>query len=427
MVLKNLSETVLKNKGRTAMNETTEDDDDDDDDGISSLNLAEKDELIGGLQQLYDSSDKAEQVRLLTIAPSNWGRKKVQRFFKTPERQARRSRELRVSGGFLAQPEDLRGNNPLDAVTAQAVIDFFEQDSISRVSPKKADVILVKKQPVAKRFMLLTIGEAFEVFKSDFSQYEIGRSQFYALRLRHVKPMSLHDTCCCVYHENFDLVLKVSKEISLDSRLIMWLLLQAWDHLEDGQLDRQTLFDQILCSPAADACYCRDCRTCGNQYPSDYLLPNFHGDTDEDIQWCLWKRTDNRVALQQIKGSVSLLLDEIDDQWDSYVTHHHCMKTQQLYISEIKKVKRDCFYLHIVSLLRLIGIRPECNCSCANGLCAKFCINITARGTVSTLRQTTSDYFHGPCGNGGSAEELRNNKRLSRACNNELITEFPKK
>lgn len=245
-MLKNLSENLLKIKGQTAMNETTEDDDDDDN-GILSLNLADKDELISGLQQLYDSSDRAEQVRLLTVAPSNWGRQKVQRFFNTPERQARRSRELRASSSFLAQPKDLRGNKPLDAVTTQAVIDFFEQDSISRVLPKKADVILVKKQPVAKRFMLLTIGEAFENFKSDFSQYEIGRSHFYALRPRHVKPMSLHDTCCCVCHENFDLVLKVSKEILLDSRLILILLLQAWNHLDNRQIDRQTLMDQILC------------------------------------------------------------------------------------------------------------------------------------------------------------------------------------
>ena len=56
---------------------------------ILSLNLTEKDELISGLRQLYDSSGKAEQVRLLTIAPSNWGRYKVQRFFNSPERQAR--------------------------------------------------------------------------------------------------------------------------------------------------------------------------------------------------------------------------------------------------------------------------------------------------------------------------------------------------
>ena len=93
----------------------------------------------------------------------------------------------------------------------QAVIKFYEQDWISRVSPNKSDIILIKKQPVAKRFMLLTIGEAFEKFKNDFLQYVIGRSKFFNLKPRHVYPSALHDTCCCVHHENFDLVLKVRK------------------------------------------------------------------------------------------------------------------------------------------------------------------------------------------------------------------------
>ena len=102
-------------------------------------------------------------------------------------------------------------------------------------------MILVKKQPVAKHFMLLTIGEAFAKFKNDFSQYEIGRSQFFGLRPRHVKPMSVHDTCCCLSHENFDLV------------LIMLSLLQAWNHLENKQIDRQTLFEHVLEENAAPA------------------------------------------------------------------------------------------------------------------------------------------------------------------------------
>lgn len=149
----------------------------------------------------------------MTIAPASWGRQKVQMFFNSSDRQARYSRELRSTEGVLATPEDLRGNQALDPSVIQAVIKFYEQDWISRVSPNKSDVILIKKQPVAKRFMLLTIGEAFEEFKNDFPQYVIGRSKFFNLKPRHVYPVALHDTCCCIYHENFDLVLKVRKQI----------------------------------------------------------------------------------------------------------------------------------------------------------------------------------------------------------------------
>ena len=143
------------------------------------LSLSEKDELLNGLKNLYSASDRIEQVRLLTIAPVDWGRQKVQRFFDSSQPQARRSRELRLRKGVLARPEEMRGNQPLDSSIIQAVVQFYDQDWISRVSPNKSDIILIKKQPVAKRFMLLTIGEAFEKFKSDFPQYPIGRSKFF--------------------------------------------------------------------------------------------------------------------------------------------------------------------------------------------------------------------------------------------------------
>jgi hypothetical protein len=42
-----------------------------------SLSLSEKNELINGLKDLFTASDRIEQVRLLTIAPANWGRQKV--------------------------------------------------------------------------------------------------------------------------------------------------------------------------------------------------------------------------------------------------------------------------------------------------------------------------------------------------------------
>ena len=58
--------------------------------------------------------------------------------------------------------------------------------------------------------MLLTMGETFEEFKIKFPQYVIGKSKFFDLSPRYVQPKRSHDTCCCMYHENFDLLLKVN-------------------------------------------------------------------------------------------------------------------------------------------------------------------------------------------------------------------------
>ena len=44
------------------------------------LSLSEKDEPLNRLKNLYNASDRIEQVRLLTIASIDWGCQKVQRF-----------------------------------------------------------------------------------------------------------------------------------------------------------------------------------------------------------------------------------------------------------------------------------------------------------------------------------------------------------
>ena len=95
--------------------------------------------------KFYHTSDKLEQVRLFTIAPGHWGRQRLQKVFDSSERQARRSLEIRTSEGILASLEDLRGNRPLGKSFVEAVIKFYEQDWINRVSSNKSDVLLIKK------------------------------------------------------------------------------------------------------------------------------------------------------------------------------------------------------------------------------------------------------------------------------------------
>ena len=126
-----------------------------------------------------------------------------------------KSLQICASKGLLASPEDLHGNKPLDTAVADAVIRFYEEHWISRVSTNKSDILLIKNQPVAKRFILLTLGEAFNKFKIKFPQYLTGKSKFSDLRPRYVQPTRFHDTPCCMYHENFDLLLNIKIKLVL--------------------------------------------------------------------------------------------------------------------------------------------------------------------------------------------------------------------
>jgi hypothetical protein len=44
------------------------------------LTICESNEVLDGLKKLYGDSDANEQVRLMTIAPKEWGRQKIEKW-----------------------------------------------------------------------------------------------------------------------------------------------------------------------------------------------------------------------------------------------------------------------------------------------------------------------------------------------------------
>jgi hypothetical protein len=81
------------------------------------------------------------------------------------------------------------------------VIEFYQEDGISRVSANSKDVIQINKKPVAVRFMEMTVLDAFREFDKR-NPGLVRRATFYSLRPRNVKIGSPHETCMCIYHEN---------------------------------------------------------------------------------------------------------------------------------------------------------------------------------------------------------------------------------
>jgi hypothetical protein len=179
----------------------------------SSLKLADKEYLLDGFKLLTNSSDRDEQIRLLTLAPPEWRRKKVEEYFECSRYLAQKAISLRHSHGKLAVPVDWRGNTPLDLLLVQEIIDFYSDDVISLQSPKKRDVIHIQKNPVAIRHMSMTVGQAYQLFVQQLQTNQpsssVQKSRFYGLRPQWIKVKKPHDVCTCIYHENFELLLQV--------------------------------------------------------------------------------------------------------------------------------------------------------------------------------------------------------------------------
>lgn len=176
---------------------------------VFDLSSNDSNEFLDGLKHLYKESSDIEQIRLLTIAPAEWGRVKIQEWFESTDHQARQALILRQHKGILAFPEYSRGNQCLSDTTVILIRDFYLQDGTSRASSYKKDIIHIKKIAVPVRFMEITIREAFRQFQLDHPAVEVGKSSFYSLRPRQVKILAPHETCMCMFHENMNLVLTV--------------------------------------------------------------------------------------------------------------------------------------------------------------------------------------------------------------------------
>ncbi|CAF1514861.1 unnamed protein product [Adineta ricciae] len=153
------------------------------------------------IQTLFEESSNSEQIRILTIAPASWGRNKIVDFFNCTEHQARASIELRQTNGILAFPTFLRGNEPTDLVTIDKILSYYRRDGISRPSPNRKDVVLINGTYVGKRFI-------------ENPSIDIGKSKFFSLRPKDVKPESPHEVCLCIYHENMALLLKSTVQLN---------------------------------------------------------------------------------------------------------------------------------------------------------------------------------------------------------------------
>jgi len=186
------------------------------------LTVDDTETLLNGLKLLFESSECDEQVRLLTLAPSNWGRVQIEKFFGCNQWQARQGIELRNSFGVLAKRCDFGGNYPMDPQLIEDIKAFYQDDAISRQTSNKKEVIHINRQPVPIRRMLMTVGQAYTIFmdqlKKKNSSDSVGKSTFYSLRPKWVKIVTPHDVCVCIYHENFDLLIQV--HIPIDAAAI---------------------------------------------------------------------------------------------------------------------------------------------------------------------------------------------------------------
>ena len=129
--------------------------------------------------------------------------------------------------------------------------------------------------------------EAYQQFIKKEPHRRVGKSKFSSLKPKWVKTTTPHDGCACVYHQN------------------PVLLLNTWNRMNHSKIELTELITRVICYVPCSTCYTRECENYGNRLPAGILLSEFAGDEDDDITWMIWKRTEKKVELQRISGSIS--------------------------------------------------------------------------------------------------------------------------
>ena len=212
LMSKNYANEKLQKVGNTIRKRLRIDDDNDDDHTDTSPDDLK--DIVDRLKTKFIDSGRSEQIQILTLAPSTWTVRRVMAEFGATYHMTRTAKQISTSEGIMATPNPKPGK-ALNNATANAVSEFCNSDSISRLMPGKRDCVSMRvdgtRENIQKRLILCNLREAYTQFKTEH-QLPIGFSKFAALRPKNVilpGASGTHSVCVCTSHQNVKLMLHV--------------------------------------------------------------------------------------------------------------------------------------------------------------------------------------------------------------------------
>lgn len=290
-------------------------------------------DLLNGLKEKFKSLPENDPLRksILTIAPDCWSIRKISEEFQCSYRMAKQSKELKESGGILAMPQFKRGKN-IDEETVQKVIEFYENDSNSRIMPHKKETISIKvdgcKVIKQKHLLLYDIKVLHSMFKEKYPQYPIGFSKFAELRPKWcvvAGASGTHSVCVCTTHQNVKLMIDAInlKNLTKDCET------------EIG--DYKDCIKFILCKKPTTACHLLECKKCPDMEEFSILvLELLEKNNIQQVIFSTWTSTD-RCTLKQECLPSDEFVEELCKRLKVLIPHSFIAKEQEKFISDKKE------------------------------------------------------------------------------------------
>ncbi|XP_022819027.1 uncharacterized protein LOC111353248 [Spodoptera litura] len=212
----------------------------------------------------------------------------------------------------------------------RAVVNFYEDDSNSRLGAGKKEFITRKSERKQKRYMLDSLLGLYEKFKLEKRNFTLSYQTFCKLRpFWIVMPkVDKRDTCLCINHANIDL--KVS---ALFNAKIL------------NYNSYQKLLQELCCDRYNEKCLSRDCQKCFNNNPfykefNNMRRINYKKWISEKADFIDPKSKKTRRVTKYVKKSFDVkprdLIIELQDELETFLRHERNIVHQ---FSAIKKLK----------------------------------------------------------------------------------------
>ena len=91
-----------------------------------------------------------------------------------------------------------------------------------------------------------------------------------------------------------------------------------------SNITASNLIDLVVCATPVEDCFLGVCDECNDKSPSSILQHQFDVIDGDDVwSWPLWKTHTKKVDLNQIRGTIMSLLNEIDEKWAAFLLHSY--------------------------------------------------------------------------------------------------------
>lgn len=279
----------------------------------------------------HKETTQIERRNILTLAPVEWGTRKMAKFFNCSRNLCKSIRNELNEGDIrsVLSLNNQKTGRKLSKEIKNLVREFYENYDNSRYLPDITDCLSIKqpdgkRKLVQKKLILCNLKELHKAFRLQYSNLKIGFSKFCDLRPKHcviAGATGTHSVCVCVYHQNIKLVIDGSK-IPLFTK-----------NRDIKLLDYKDLIKNIMCENPVKSCHFNTCKECkGTQVLKNELREIFDENDTDEIQYQQWRNTDRSTLVTEII-STDEFIDSLCDKVLKLKTHHFVFKQQSAYFN----------------------------------------------------------------------------------------------